>query len=162
MDKKAFIKIIQENKGIIQSLCRSYYQVTSDQEDASQDIILQLWKSIDSFKAYSSIETWIYRVALNTLLSKRRKEKKTVQTYQLEQGKVAISTKRFDDDLELLKVLVQSLSDSDKAIMILYFEGYKNKEIASLLKISVSVVSTRLNRIRQKLKEKLKSKKSCI
>ncbi|NQZ75682.1 MAG: RNA polymerase sigma factor [Ekhidna sp.] len=162
MDKKAFIKIIQENKGIIQSLCRSYYQVTSDQEDASQDIILQLWKSIDSFKAYSSIETWIYRVALNTLLSKRRKEKKTVQTYQLEQGKVAISTKRFDDDLELLKVLVQSLSDSDKAVMILYFEGYKNKEIASLLKISVSVVSTRLNRIRQKLKEKLKSKKSCI
>lgn len=57
-----------------------------------------------------------------------------------------------DDDLELLHLVIHSLKDMDKAIVVLHLEGYKNKEIAQMLKISASNVATRFNRIKVQLK----------
>ena len=62
-----------------------------------------------------------------------------------------------NDDIELLQLVIQSLQDLDKAIVILYLEGYQNKEIAGMLKLSASTVSTRLNRIKSSLKRKFKT-----
>jgi RNA polymerase sigma-70 factor (ECF subfamily) len=76
LQKQNFIRIIDSNQGIIKSLCKVYYISPEDQKDAFQDIILRLWKSFETFRGESEISTWIYRVSLNTLLSKARKEKK--------------------------------------------------------------------------------------
>ncbi|MEO1254580.1 MAG: sigma-70 family RNA polymerase sigma factor, partial [Bacteroidota bacterium] len=75
MKKQNFIRVVNENIGIIKSLCKVYYINSEDQKDAFQDTIFQLWKSYNSFREESKISTWIYSVSLNTLLDKRRKEK---------------------------------------------------------------------------------------
>jgi RNA polymerase sigma-70 factor (ECF subfamily) len=62
-----------------------------------------------------------------------------------------------DDDRELLRMVMQSLKDVDKAIVILFLEGYKNKEIAQMLDITPTNVSTRLNRVTTVLKAKFKN-----
>jgi RNA polymerase sigma-70 factor (ECF subfamily) len=62
-----------------------------------------------------------------------------------------------DSDMELLHMVIQSLKDVDKAIVILYLEGYKNKEISSILNFTPTNISTRLNRVRAELKAKFKS-----
>jgi RNA polymerase sigma-70 factor (ECF subfamily) len=62
-----------------------------------------------------------------------------------------------DCDLELLHMVIQSLKDLDKAIVILYLEGYQNKEISKILNLTPTNVSTRLNRVRAELKVKLKN-----
>ena len=69
--RQNFIQIISGSLGIIKSLCRAYYASYEDQKDAYQDIILQLWKSFDTFRGESELSTWIYRVSLNTLLPSR-------------------------------------------------------------------------------------------
>ncbi len=145
------------HQGIVKSLCRVYYMSREDQKDAFQDIILQLWKSFETFRGESALSTWIYRVSLNTLLTKVRKEKKKMPTESLGSAAHAISIAMADGDIELLHSIIQSLKDLDKAIVILYLEGYKNKEIAQILNLSPTNVSSRLNRVRAELKTKFKN-----
>lgn len=154
--RKNFIELINNKQGIIRSLCKAYYTGYEDQRDAFQDIILQLWKSFDTFRGASELSTWIYSVSLHTLLSKVRKEKNKIVTEPLVTADYHAYTTMADDDRELLQRVIHSLKDVDKAIVILILEGYKNKEIAHILNITPTNVSTRLNRVKEELKDKFK------
>ena len=152
--KQNFLQITNQNRGLIRSLCQLYFGSAEDQKDAFQDVILQLWKSFDSFRGEAAISTWIYRVSLNTILAIIRKEKKVVAVEPIDERHLLISNAKADDDVELLLIIIQSLKDIDKAIVILHLEGYQNKEIAEILHLSPSNVSTRFNRIKARLKAK--------
>lgn len=157
--KQNFIRIIHENQGIVKSLCKAYYARYEDQRDAYQDIILQLWKSFNTFRGESKISTWIYSVSLNTLLSKVRKERNKIITEPLLIPDQINPPPMADDDRELLSMVIRSLKDVDKAIVILYLEGYPNKEISQILEMTSTNVSTRLNRITTELKAKFKNQR---
>ena len=152
--KQIFIQILNKNRGIIRSLCKIYFGSYEDQKDAFQDIILQLWRSFDTFRGESEISTWIYRVSLNTIFTKIKKEKKSVTTEPLGLHHQDISNAKADDNFELLLIILQSLKDIDKAIVVLHLEGYQNKEIAEILSISPTNVGTRFNRVKSQLKMK--------
>ncbi len=157
-EKHHFIQIINDNKGTIRSLCNVYYVDSEDQKDAFQDIILQLWKSFGTFKGNSKISTWIYRVGINTILNKKRKEEKSVSVEPLDTFHQNVCAAKADDNLELLYMVIHSLRDIDKAIVILFLEGYQNREIAEILKMSSTNVTTRFNRLKTQLKIKFNKK----
>lgn len=156
--KNNFLKTIDNHQGIIKSLCNVYYSDFEDQRDARQDIILQLWKSFPSFRGESNISTWIYKVGLNTILSKIKKENRRPDEESLNHlhENKPVTFLNNDDDLQLLTQIIQSLKDLDKAVVILYLEGYKNTEIAQLIGLTPSNISTRMNRIKTTLKSKYK------
>lgn len=154
LEKQPFLTLVDENKGIIQSLCNSFYTMAEDQRDAFQDIVLHLWKARDTYRGESAISTWIYRISLNTLLSKRRKEQRLVSTEPLDRAHSLTHEAFADDHVELLQQIIRSLKDLDKAVVILFLEGYQHKEIASMLNISASNVGTRLNRIKASLSKR--------
>jgi RNA polymerase sigma-70 factor (ECF subfamily) len=154
LKKQNFIQIINKNRGTIRSLCKIYYGSNEDQKDAFQDIILQLWKSFDTFRRESEISTWIYRVSLNTILTKIKKEKKLVTVEPIDLHHLYIFNAKADDYVELLFIIIQSLKDIDKAIVVLHLEGYQNKEIAEILNMSPTNVGTRFNRVKSQLKMK--------
>ena len=162
LEKKYFVRTIQANRGTIKSLCRIYYAIYEDQKDAFQDIVLQLWKSFDSFRGESEINTWIYRVSLNTILTKLRKSKKSVTAEPIDIRHHDISTAKADDNVELLSIIIQSLKDVDKAIMVLHLEGYGNREISEILKLSPTNIGTRLSRVKSELKKKFNMKSHAI
>jgi RNA polymerase sigma-70 factor, ECF subfamily len=157
LQKRDFIRIIASYQGIIKSLCKAYYPRYEDQKDVFQDIILQLWKSAESFRGESKLSTWIYKVSLNTILAKVRKEEKQIATESIDSSELFFSNAMADDDVELLNSVIQSLQGLDKAIVILYLEGYKNKEMAQLLNLTATNISTRLNRIKADLKARFKN-----
>lgn len=152
--KRIFIQTVNENRGIIRSLCNVYYCREEDQKDAFQDIIYQLWKSFDSFRGDAQVTTWIYRVSLNTLLSKIRSDRKSITTEPIETLQHMVSGVGADDNVELLSIAIHSLKEIDKAIVLLYLEGYQNKEIAEMLNLSATNVATRFNRLKSALKIK--------
>ena len=154
--KSQFVSIILSNQGIIKSLCRAYYVAIEDQKDAFQDITLQLWKSFETFRGDSQIGTWIYRVALNTILTRIRNDNRKVKIESIDSKELTFLHAQADDDVELLNIVLQSLTGLDKAIVILFLEGYKNKEISDMLAITATNVSTRLNRVKAELKMKFK------
>ncbi len=158
LQKQNFIRVIASNQGIVKSLCKAYYSSHEDQKDAFQDIILQLWKSFDTFRGKSEVGTWIYRVSLNTLITKVRKERNKIITDSLVTSDlITTPIPGADDDRELLTIVIQSLKDMDKAIVILYLQGYKNKEISQMLNLTPTNVSTRINRVKTELKAKFKN-----
>lgn len=154
LSKQIFIQIINKNRGTIRSLCKIYYRSNEDQKDAYQDIVLQLWKSFDTFRGESEINTWIYRVSLNTIFTRIKKEKKSVTVEQIDLHQLYISNAKADDNLELLLIIIQSLKDIDKAIIVLHLEGYQNKEIAKILNMSPTNVGTRFNRVKSQIRMK--------
>jgi RNA polymerase sigma-70 factor, ECF subfamily len=157
LTKHDFVRIVESNQGIIKSLCKAYYSTDDDRKDAFQDVVLQLWKSFNTFRGESKISTWIYSVGLNTILAKIRKERKQIIAESLNATEEIFVNGKADDDTELLKIVLQALSGLDKAIVILYLEGYKNKEISEILKLTSTNVSTRLNRVKTELKTKFKN-----
>lgn len=150
--KRDFVRIIDSNQGIITSLCKAYYTGADDQKDVFQDIVLQLWKSFGSFRGESKISTWIYRVSLNTILSKVRNEKKKIAIESISASEIKFAKAAADSDTEFLYVVLRYLKDVDKAIVSLYLEGYKTKEISQMLNLTSTNVSTRLSRVITELK----------
>ncbi len=147
--------MIEQHQGIINSLVSLYYDRPEDRKDARQDAILQLWKAWPTFRGEARISTWIYKVVLNTLLAKRRKENRRIKIKELENIQLPdLSEKAFtDDDTQLLQQIIELLPDNDKAIVVLYLEGYKNKEMAEILGTTQTNISTRLYRIKTKLRQ---------
>lgn len=159
--KEDFVLMVREHQGIINSLCSLYYLHKEDQHDTRQDVILQLWKSFPSYRNESKVSTWIYKVALYTIFSKLRKETKWPKSEPLEKVKAYDLPREApaDDDVQQLKQIIQSLQGLDKAIMVLHLEGYQNKEISSMLDLTATNVSTRMNRIKTSLKAQYKAGK---
>lgn len=155
--KRNFIRIVESNQGVIKSLCRAYYARNEDQQDAFQDIVLQLWKSFETFRGESEISTWIYRVSLNTILSNVRKDKNKIVVEPISGSELTFSNAGADDDAELLNMVLHYITGLDKAIVILYLEGYKYREISQILNLTTTNVSTRLGRVKVELKAKFKN-----
>jgi len=151
-----FSSLIFDNKALIIKIVRLYAHTDSDRADLEQEILLQLWKSYPGFKGLSKIETWMYRVALNTAifsikkrqtlfnLTKKLHNEATVFEYQDKLDET--------DQWELVKNGISSLSDIDKAIVLLYLEGKPYAVIAVILGFTEKNINVRMCRIRKKLK----------
>jgi RNA polymerase sigma-70 factor (ECF subfamily) len=72
--QKEFSQLVKNNQGLILKVSRLYTNSLEDEQDLFQEIVLQLWRSYDSFKGQSKITTWMYRVALNTAITLFRKK----------------------------------------------------------------------------------------
>lgn len=161
--KEEFLQLIQENKGIIFRICNSYCRNKNDREDLAQEIIYQLWKSNQSFNNEHRFSTWMYRVALNVAISFYRKQKSGNTFIPLPDNLSELSDKNeYADEMEekinLLQQFINELKELDKALMILYLDARSYGEIAEVLGITETNVATKINRIKDKLKEKFNQK----
>lgn len=155
--KQAFLRLVEDNKGIIIKVCSSYCRDKSDREDLAQEIIYELWKSMPRFNARHKFSTWMYRVALNTAISFYRKERRTGYTVPFTGVDMDIADAgneggEGDGDLRLLQQLIARLKDLDRALILLYLEEKTYGEIAEIVGISETNVATRLSRVKDRLK----------
>jgi RNA polymerase sigma-70 factor (ECF subfamily) len=146
--------------GIIYKICRLYAR-GEDQEDLKQEIIYQLWRSFPTYRGDARFQTWMYRVALNTALLGLRAHK--MKYSELTEKELRISEDAFEKQeqeamVEQLYRQIYKLKDLDKTIVFLYLEQCSYDEIAEITGISVSNVSVRLTRIREKLRANLNIK----
>ncbi len=66
--KSQFSRTIEENKQRILRICRAYASSFEDQQDLFQDVALNIWKSLPSFRNEAMINTWVYRICLNVCM----------------------------------------------------------------------------------------------
>ena len=157
--EERFVSIINEYEATILSICRIYTNGKKEKmRDLFQDVLINIWKSIDTFEGKSSISTWLYRIALNTAISHLRKREKQIQIVDITEEFNRFSDEnKPDEQLETLYVAIEKLNDIDKSIIFLYLDKKNHKEIAEILGISVSNVGTRIQRIKVKLKNIIKN-----
>ena len=158
-----FTELIESNQGIVHKVCRIYSDSPAAHEDLFQEIVLQLWKSFDSFKGDSKFSTWMYRVGLNTAITLIRKKNKLIPTSSIDsQPYFDLKAVEHDDEkeerLKLLYKAIKKLNDVERALVLLYLEDMPYKEIAQTLGISEVNARVKMNRAKDKLKEMMISK----
>jgi RNA polymerase sigma factor (sigma-70 family) len=156
-DQKGFDTFIDQNKGIIYKVASIYCKDHDDRKDLVQEIIIQLWRSFNSFNHTVKISTWTYRVALNVAISFYRKDVKRKQiSTQLSDSLVSIladhETNEKEEQFNQLQYFISELKELDRALIILYLEDKSQKEIGDILGISETNVSTKMARIKEKLR----------
>lgn len=153
--KKDFTRLIKDHQGLIHCICTVYYTQEEDRKDAFQDIVLQLWRAYPNFRGDSKISTWIYSVGLRTVLAKIRKEnRQPLQESLTDFHQIVESAPVYsDDEMQLLHFVIGQLNGVDKALVMLYLDEYSYQEMADILDMTVTNVSTKINRIKVKLKK---------
>jgi RNA polymerase sigma-70 factor, ECF subfamily len=153
--KQEFIQLLNTHQRIIYKVCNLYMNNSTDREDLFQEVCLQAWKAIDSFKGESQFSTWLYRVALNTAITFIRKDKrKAPQTFVEELPEVEDkSSHEKEDQLIAMYKAIEGLNKIDKALVMLYLEDFSYIEIGKIMGITPNNVAVKMNRLKVKLKE---------
>lgn len=154
-----FEKWLAQHKALFFKIVRSYALNAMDQDDLFQEIIIQVWHSIPSFKQQSSDTTWIYRIALNTAIkwiNKERKHSQANQPLDHLQPILSESVGQLDDRLTWLYEEIHKLDEIDRSLCLLLLDGFSYKEMATILGISESNVGVKINRIKKQLITKSK------
>jgi RNA polymerase sigma-70 factor (ECF subfamily) len=146
-----FAEMVREHKGIIFTACYMFSKDQDEVNDLFQEVLINLWKGMDSFRGESDIKTWIYRVSLNTCISSERKKKRNTLPLDMD---VNLYEDRDEDTLQIKMLYrrINKLGFFDRAIVLLWLENMSYEEIAAIAGISVKNVSVRLVRIKEQLK----------
>ena len=158
--EQEFLSLINQHKGILYKVSRMYFDNLEDQQDLFQEIILQLWTSLDSFKGNSKLSSWMYRVALNTAIVFFKKEKRKLDNIiPVKIEPIALDVYDTEKDLQLVHFYkaVKELNKIEKALIFQFIEGLSGKEIAENLGISEVNVRVKTNRTKIKLQEIIKT-----
>ena len=148
-----FTKMVKEHRKTIYTVCYFFSKDTEEVNDLYQEILINLWKGFEKFRGESSLKTWIWRVSLNTCNNQERKKKSSVQTIPL-----SIDIDLYNDDdvqskqIQILYDRINRLDVFDRAIILLWLENMNYQDIADVVGISLSNVTTRLFRIKEQLK----------
>lgn len=159
-DKSAeneFLLLLNNHRGIVHRLARVYEPDVHARADLVQEMILQLWRTHQSFRNDSQFSTWMYRVCLNTALTFIRKEKRRNShetTAHLPDLQDEVADQK-NEQIDMLYKAVHALSDADKGVIFLYLEGFSGAEIAAQLGIGEVNVRVKLNRIKEKIRQKI-------
>lgn len=152
MDEQAFLRLLQVHQGIVHKVCRLYRDRKEDQEDLFQEIAFQLWKAFPTYRGEAKISTWMYKIALNTAIASFRKKTPAVEYHsELPDLPEEDRNEDYTERQEKLFVVLKRLDDSEKAIIMLYFEELSYRQIAEVTGISENNVGVRLNRIKNKI-----------
>ena len=148
-----FTKMVKEYRKTIYTVCYFYSKDSEEVNDLYQEILINLWKGFEKFRGESSLKTWIWRVSLNTCNNQERKKKSSVQTIPL-----SIDIDLYNDDdvqskqIQMLYDRINRLDVFDRAIILLWLENMNYQDIADVVGISLSKVTTHLFRIKEQLK----------
>ena len=146
---------------IIIKICRAYTDSQEDYEDYYQEVCLQIWKSRENFKGNSKWSTWIYRISLNvclTLLKKKKKSQVLPSEEKIGSGDTEEEYSFSDKDLQLLYESIKTLSEVDRAVILLYLEEKSYQEISEIIGTSANNIGVRITRIKKRLKKLLDGK----
>ncbi len=165
-DMGAFEEIYKRHHRRVYSICLRMLQSPSEAEDLTQDVFIQLYRKIGSFRGDSAFTTWLHRMTVNQVLMHFRKrtvkyEKTTEEGEtpdQMVTGTSDPNKMRIVDKIALDNA-IQQLPTGYKNVFVLHdVEGFEHEEVARILGCSVGTSKSQLHKARLKLQKLLQKK----
>ena len=170
-NESEFRRVVSDHQERVYSTCYRFLRSREDAQDVSQDVFIQVYKSLDDFRGEAQLSTWIYRIAVTKSLDLIRKQNrkrrlgsvKAMLRIGSDEGEVDVpdsttpETEFMDADRNrILARAVAKLPENQRvAITLSNYEDYSNREIADILNTSVSAIEGLLHRGRKNLKKHL-------
>ena len=156
--EKQFEELVKQYKRTIYSVCYMFSRDKEQINDLFQEILVRLWLGFDQFEQRSSVNTWVYRIALNTAINSDKRAKHRPQTVPLSTDIDPYDPQDSSfEQVRQLYALINQLDVMDRGLVLLWLEGIGYDEIAAIMGITVANVGIKLHRIKEKLVQKSKS-----
>ena len=156
-DTRAFERLYRRHVVRIHSLCRRMVGPELA-EDVTQDVFVRAWDKLELFGGRSSFGTWLYRLAINVCLGRRKKAGRRRDRFthdEIAMERATSPRERPDARMDLDRA-IDRLPPRAKEVFVLYdVEGYKHREIGELLGISTGTSKSQLHEARMALREHL-------
>lgn len=163
-DTEAFSNIFHVHKPRVYSLCLRMTNNVAEAEDLTQEAFLQVFRKLPTFRGDSALSTWMYRVAVNTVLMYFRKrgrpqvslDEPSSQNVKARKREYGLDDQRLVTSVDRIALAraIKELPDGYRTIFLLHeVEGYEHREIARLLKCSVGNSKSQLHKARLKMRE---------
>lgn len=164
--ERRFLTLVHANDARLRRICRVYERDPDARKDLYQEIMFQLWRSLPSFTGASTVDTWLYRVALNTALAHVRRQSKRRETTPLTDEHLEAETTpstltvdeerlELDEQSERLHAAIHRLDGIDRMLVTMQLDGRSYQEMAEVIGITESNVGVKLHRIRKTLAQML-------
>ena len=151
--EREFAHIVRQHKSTIYTVCYMFSKDEDEVADLFQEVLVNLWRGYDKFRGESSLNTWIYRVSLNTCISADRKKRRLRPHAELDME--ADMYDETDQDIRQIRQLYNRISQLgviDRAIVLLWLDNLSYDEIGKIIGITAKNVSVKLVRIKEQLK----------
>ena len=159
--RQVFGERLQRHRGIVFKVANTYCRDAQDRADLAQDIAVQLWKAWPGYDPSRSFTTWMYRIALNVAISSlRASETRERASLPLDEALHDVADANAtdheaDQQLRLLEQFIRRQGALDRALLLLYLDERSQREIGEILGISETNVSTRIGRLKQRIREEI-------
>jgi RNA polymerase sigma-70 factor (ECF subfamily) len=161
-DRRAFERLYRAHVGKVYTLCTRMCGSRVRGEELTQDVFVRTWEKLPQFRGDSAFGTWIYRIAVNIVLTDRKnagreraRMKEDDEESSIDIFAPAASIPRDADRLDLAAA-IETLPPGARQIFVLHdVEGYKHEEIAKLCGITSGGSKAQLHRARMLLREAL-------
>ncbi len=173
-NEQAFATLFEMHKKRVYSVCLLMTKDVAEAEDLTQEAFLQVFRTIGSFRGEAAFSTWLYRIAVNTVLMKLRRQKaKPVLSLSEPISPEApslshdIGTRDLNltgavDRIAILRA-IESLPEGCRTIFTLHeVEGYQHHEIAKMLNCSIGNTKSQLHKARLKMRDLLFRRKRIL
>ena len=152
--ERLFVHLFEQNRAGIRRLCYSYLNSSSEVDDLFQEIMTNVWKGLPNYRGEASLNTWVYRIAVNTALVHRRRRRPSEELLDIPDHRVSTQQDlERQEQLAALHRAIAQLGDQDRLIVSLLLEGLDYKEIAEVTGITVNYVGVKISRIKQALEQ---------
>ena len=156
-----FSKLLAQHQRIVHKVAHAYAWNSADRADLTQEIAAQLWRAYPRYDRARRFSTWMYRIALNVAISYvRHAVRQHTQTVPLDHdahdtADVSVTDPEIEMQLLQLRQVIEALDPLNRALMLLYLDEHSNHEIAEILGLTETNVSTKISRLKQTIRKHL-------
>jgi RNA polymerase sigma-70 factor (ECF subfamily) len=152
-----FASLLEQHRRLVFKVANTYAR-GADLEDLAQEIAAQLWRAFPHYDRKRRFSTWMYRIALNVAISWLRREaprRRRSVSYQAELHEPAADPDGGDADDERHRVLrgfIEAQDPLNRALLLLYLEEHSYAEMSEILGVSETNLTTKINRLKERLR----------
>ena len=158
--QREFAELLERHRGLVVKVAAMYARAAADRADLAQDIAVQLWRAWPRYDRTRPLTTWMYRIALNVAISWVRSQAVRLRHAAPPDQLDDVADERAADPeiqrrLRALEAFIHQQAPLDRALLLLQLEERGQREIAEILGLSETNVSTKLHRLKQRLRAEL-------
>ncbi|MBE5784044.1 MAG: sigma-70 family RNA polymerase sigma factor [Clostridiales bacterium] len=154
--KEALVNMVEEYQSMLLRMCYVQLRDIEMAKDAVQDTFLKAYRAFSSFRGDSTEKTWLIKIAMNTCRTMQRGSWLRHVDRRITPEDLPLASEHHDMEDMNLMCAVMALPPKWREIITLYYWQEMNvRDIAKLLGVAQSTVSSRLKRAREKLRANL-------
>lgn len=156
-----FTALLERHRKIVFKVAATYAWHPEDRAELVQEIATQLWRGFSGYDPARSFSTWMYRIALNVAISQlrssgpRERQQVALDERQHDSADDAAADPEMDLGVRALNQVIAALDPLNRALLLLYLEERSSREIGEILGLSETNVTTRLSRLKRRIRNEL-------